>query len=82
MPDRRPPQITGRRVSAVHQGGVGAPNEVTTFRVHDAVVDFGELSVWRNEKIMARLVQDLQLVKIAAREFWKVPQTKSKKSGA
>ena len=40
MPDRRPPQITGRRVSAVHQGGVGAPNELATFRVHHAVVDF------------------------------------------
>ena len=27
-PDRRPLQITGRRVSTVHQGGVGAPNEL------------------------------------------------------
>ena len=46
-PDRRPPQITGRRVSAVHQGGVGAPNEFATFRIHDAVVGFVERSVWR-----------------------------------
>ena len=45
--DRRPPQITGRGVSAVHQGGVGAPNELATFRIHDAVVDFVERSVWR-----------------------------------
>ena len=44
-PDRRPTHITGRRVSAVHQGGVGAPNELATFRVHDAVVDFVERSV-------------------------------------
>ena len=41
-PDRRPPQITGRRMSVLHQGGVGAPNELATFRVHDAVVDFVE----------------------------------------
>ena len=44
-PDRCPPQIIGRRVSVVHQGGVGAPNELATFRVHDAVVDFVERSV-------------------------------------
>ena len=41
-PDRRPPQITSHRVSAVHQGGVGAPNKLATFRVHDATVDFVE----------------------------------------
>ena len=46
-PDRRPPQITGRRVSALHQGGVGAPTELATFRVYDAVVDFVERNVWR-----------------------------------
>ena len=46
-PDRRLPQITGRRVSTVHQGRVGALNEFATFRVHDAVVDFVELSMWR-----------------------------------
>ena len=46
-PDRRPPQILRRRVSAVHQGGVGAANELATFRVHDAVVDFVKRSVWR-----------------------------------
>ena len=33
-------------MSAVHQGGVGAPNELATFRVHGAVVDFVEQSVW------------------------------------
>ena len=42
-----PATNTGRRVSAVHKGGVGAPNELATFRVHDAVVDFVEFSVWR-----------------------------------
>ena len=47
MPDWRPPQITGRRVSTLHQGGVGAPNELATFKVHDAVVDFVEQSVWK-----------------------------------
>ena len=52
-PDRRTPQITGRRVSAVHQGGVGAPNELATFRVHDAVVDFVERSVWRTRNCAA-----------------------------
>ena len=41
-PDRRPPQSIGRRGSAVHQGAVGAPNELATFSVHDAVVDFVE----------------------------------------
>ena len=44
-PDRRPPQVTGRRVSTVHQGGVGAPNELATSKVHGAVVDFVERSV-------------------------------------
>ena len=52
-PDRRPPQIAGRRVSAVHQGGVGAPNELATFRVHDAVVNFVEQSVWRTRNCAA-----------------------------
>ena len=28
-------------------GGVGAPNELVTFRVHDAAIDFVERSVWR-----------------------------------
>ena len=46
-PDRCPPQIAGRRLSAVHQGGVGASNELAAFRVQDAVVDFVERSVWR-----------------------------------
>ena len=52
-PDRRTPQIAGRRVSALHQGGVGAPNELATFRVHDAVVDFVERSVWRTRNCAA-----------------------------
>ena len=52
-PDRRPPQITGRRVSAVHQGGVEAPNELATLSVHDAVVDFVERSVLRTRNCAA-----------------------------
>ena len=52
-PDGRPPQITGHRVSAVHQGEVGAPNELATSRVHDAVVDFVERSVWRTRNCAA-----------------------------
>ena len=44
-PDRRPPQITGHGLSAVHQGAVEAPNELATFSVHDAVVDFVDQSV-------------------------------------
>ena len=57
-PDWRPPQITGGRVSAVHQGGVGAPTKLATFRVYDAVVDFVERSV-RRTRIAPRPIQDL-----------------------
>ena len=39
--------MTARRVNAVHKRGVGAPNELATFRVPDVVVDFVERSVWR-----------------------------------
>ena len=82
-PDRRPPQITGGRVSTVHQGGIGAPNELATFRVHDAVVDFVERSVWRTRNCAAsnprsawEILRSI-LAEIAARnrffpEFWKV----------
>ena len=38
-------------MSTVHQGAIGAPNELATFRVHDAVVDFVERSVWSNTKL-------------------------------
>ena len=56
-PDRRPPQITGRRVSAVHQGEVGAPNELATFRVHEAVmIPYEECG---EHEIAPRLIQDL-----------------------
>ena len=51
-PDLRPLQITDRRVSAVHQGGV-APNELVPFRAHDAVVGFVERSVWRTRNYAA-----------------------------
>ena len=47
QPDRRPPQITDRRVTNVRQGVGGAPNELATFIVYDAVVDFVEQCVWR-----------------------------------
>ena len=46
-PDGHPPQITGPGLSTVHQGRIGAPNELATFRGHDAVVDFVERSAWR-----------------------------------
>ena len=51
--DRCPPQITSRRVSVVHQGGGGAPNELAKFRVDDVVVDFVERSVWRTRNCAA-----------------------------
>ena len=81
--DRRPLQITDRRVSAVHLVGVGAPHELATFRVHDAVVDFVERSVRRTRNCAAynpRSASEFlrpMLAKIAARnrffpEFWKV----------
>ena len=52
-PDRRPPQITGRKVSVLQQGGVGSPHELAAFRVHDAVVDFVERIVWRTRNYTA-----------------------------
>ena len=45
-------------MSAVHQGGVGAPNELATFRVHDAVVDFVN-EVCGKHEVAPRLIQDL-----------------------
>ena len=85
-PDRRPPEITGRRVSAVHQGGVGAPKKLATFRVYNAVVAFVERSVWRtrngaaSNSRSAREFLRPMLAKIAATnisfpEFWKVSKT-------
>ena len=35
------------------KGGIGAPNELATFRVHDGAVDFVERSVWRTRKYAA-----------------------------
>ena len=69
---RRPPQITGRRVSAVHQGGVGAPNELAMFRVYNPVVDFIERSVWRT-RIAPRLIEDL-LEKFSGRCWLRSPR--------
>ena len=57
-PDRRPPQITGRKVSAVHQGGVGAPNELATFRVTTlSLISSNE--VCGEHEITPRLIPDL-----------------------
>ena len=39
-PGRRPRRITGRVVNTVTRWWVGAPNERTSFRIHDAVVGF------------------------------------------
>ena len=39
-PGRRSPLATGRRVTTVTLGWVGAPNERATFRFHDAFVGF------------------------------------------
>ena len=50
---RRPPQNTGRRVNSAYQGSVGAPNKLATFRVHDAVVDLVERSVWSTRNYAA-----------------------------
>ena len=72
-PDRRPPQITSRGVNPVPQGGVGAPNELATFRVHNTVDDFVEQSVWRTRNCAASNPRSARqflrpmLAKIAAR---------------
>ena len=49
-PGRRPPHITGRRVTTVTRGWVGAPNEGASFGFHNAVVVFVDrcLSMTRN----------------------------------
>ena len=39
-PGRRPPRITGRVANTVTRRRVGAPNEHTLFRIHEAVVGF------------------------------------------
>ena len=59
MPDRGPPQITDRRVSTVHQGRVGAPNELATLKVHDAIVGFVERSMCGADETTLRLTQGL-----------------------
>ena len=50
-PGRRPPRITGRFVTTVTRGWVGAPNERSPFRFHGAVVGFvdGWMSVEDSE---------------------------------
>ena len=57
-PDRCPPQITGRGVSVVHQGGVGAPNELATFKFTTlSLISSNE--VCGEHEIAPRLTQDL-----------------------
>ena len=53
-PDQRPPRVTGHCVSTVALAWVGAPNERTLSRIHEAVVSFvdrrlaktGDLAAW------------------------------------
>ena len=47
MPGRRPPHITGLHVSTVTLGWVGAPNERSPFRFHDAIADFPDRCLTR-----------------------------------
>ena len=52
-PGQRPPRITGRVVNTVTRRWVGAPNERTLFRIHDAVVDFVDLFLSRTRNLAA-----------------------------
>ena len=65
-PYRHPPLITGCRLTAVHIGEVLAPDELATFRVYDAFVDFVERIVWRTRN-NNRLNSGHMLAKIKAR---------------
>ena len=49
MPGRRPQRITGRVVNTVARRWVGAPNERTSFSIHDAVVSCRSMSVEDSE---------------------------------
>ena len=52
-PGRRPPCMTGLRVNSVTLGWVGAPNERTPFRLHDAVVGFLDRCLSRTRDLAA-----------------------------
>ena len=91
-PDRRPPQITDCRVSAVHQGGVGG----LTSSPHPEFTTLSLISsneVCEEHEITPRLIQDL-LENFSSRccprspreilffpEFWKVSKNKIYKIG-
>ena len=52
-PGQHPPYITSRCVKTVTLGWVGAPNERTPFRLHDAVVGFVDRSLSRTRNLDA-----------------------------
>ena len=52
-PGRRAPRITGRVVNTVTGRWVGAPNERTSFRIHDAVVGFVDRCLSRTRNLAA-----------------------------
>ena len=52
-PGPRPPPITGRFMKTVTRGWVGAPNERTPFRFHDAVVGFVDRCLSRTRNLAA-----------------------------
>ena len=54
-PGRRPPRITGRVVNTVTRGWVGAPNDRTSFRIHDAVVSFVDRYLSRTRNLAASI---------------------------
>ena len=56
MPDRRPPQITGRRVSAVHPGGVRASSPRSEFTTLSLI---SSSEVCGEHETTPRLIQDL-----------------------
>ena len=52
-PGQHPPHITGHCVRTVTLGWVGAPNERTSFKVHDAVVGFVDRCLTRTRNLAA-----------------------------
>ena len=63
-PGRRPSRITGRVVNTVTRPWVGAPNERTSCRVHDAVVGF----VDRRHRGLG--ISPLRIINIKSAEFF------------
>ena len=52
-PGRRPPRITGRVVTTVTRGWIGAPDEHAPFKFHDAVVGFVDRCLSRTRNLTA-----------------------------